>query len=165
MLRSRFAKALLTCLLTCLAPSLLMAGCSTQQGIIERPDWAKEPVSWDYTGVTISTFGTPPYSQANVQDASRMAEESAANNLRRLLARELAKAYLKASKASVSEDDAARQLENAVGNLLEKQHYYDAQRQVYFVQIFVPASRLEEMINQTFSTHLKLQKDGTLAPA
>ncbi|PKL77572.1 MAG: hypothetical protein CVV27_05100 [Candidatus Melainabacteria bacterium HGW-Melainabacteria-1] len=150
---------------TALLTICLLWGCATQQGIIERPDWAKDPVSWDYTGLTLSTYGKPPYSQTNVQDASRMAEENAHDNLRRLMSRELAKAYIKASKAEISEDDAARALENGLGNLLQKQSHYDSQRQVYFIQIFVPASRVEDLVNNTFNTRLKLNSDGSLGPA
>lgn len=157
MLRFPPVKALLKGLL----PFLILLGCSTQQGIIERPDWAKQAVVWDYTGLMLSSFGASPY-QASSQEMARMAEEKAGDNLRKVLSHELAKAYLKASKATVSEDDAARQLENKIGNLLEKQHSYDEQRHVYFIQIFIPASRVEELINTTFNSKLKLQKNGSL---
>ena len=145
-----------------LLPLLILAGCATKQGIIERPDWATpNPITWESSGVTFWSFGTSPY-QAGAQDMARMAEEKAGENLRRLMSHELAKAYIKATKASISEDDAARQLENHIGNLLEKQHSYDEPRHNYFIQIFVPASRVEALVNQTFGTKLKLQKNGTL---
>lgn len=140
---------------------LILVGCQTKQGVIERPEWAKEPVVWDYTGLTLSTYGVPPY-KSNSQDMQRMAEESAGENLRRQLSHELAKAYIKATKASISEDDAARQLQNKIGNLLERQHSYDEQRHVYYIQIFIPASRVADLVNQTFNTKLKLQKNGSL---
>lgn len=145
-----------------LLSTLLLLGCATQQGIIERPDWAQKQVVWDYTGVMFSSYGLPAYTQHSVEENARMAEEAALNNLRRLVARELAKAYLKASKASLSEDDAARQLENSIGNILEKQHHYDEQRKVYFIQYFIPATRVEDLVNTTFNTKLKMQSDGTL---
>lgn len=140
---------------------LIVVGCTTQEGIIDRPDWAKAPAVWDYTGVTFASFGSSPY-KASPNEMAHMAEDKAVENLRRLMARELAKAYIKATKASISEDDAARQLENNIGTPLEKQHHYDDQRQVYFIQIFLPASRIEDIVNKTFGTKLKMKADGTL---
>ena len=78
------------------------------------------------------------------------------------MAQELAKAYIKSGKAAISEEDATRQLENNIGNLLERQHHYDEQRHVYFVQLFIPASRVEEYIAQVFGTQVQLKADGTL---
>ncbi len=142
--------------------AFMFVSCASQQGVIARPDWAEKPAIWEYTGLTLATYGSAQFSQQNPEENARAAEEKALQNLRHLLAQELAKAYIKSGKASISEEEATRQLENKIGNLLERQHHYDEQRHVYFVQLFIPASRVEEYISQVFGTQLQLKADGTL---
>lgn len=141
----------------------ILAGCATQDGLIEQPDWAKKPVVWEYAGLKLASFGTPAFRQDNVQDDARLAEEAAQEKLRKLFAQEVAKAYLKAVPAGgLTEEQAASMLEDKIFSLLERQHWYDEQRRVYFVEIFIPASRIEELVFQTFNTRVKVQTDGSL---
>lgn len=139
---------------------LLLWGCAAQRGQIAKPDWAEREVAWDGTGLTVNAYGENDYSRDNKN--SERAEENAFANARKLIARELAKAYLKASKDSISEDEAASRLEAALGTPIEKLSKYDPQTGTFFVQIYVPASRLLSVVNSTFNTNLKLNSDGSL---
>lgn len=141
--------------------SMMIWGCAPQQGQIERPDWAKDPVSWEYAGLTVSDFGKAEYSTDAVE-SSRLAEEEAMQHARKAIARQIAKAYLKASGASMTEDAAAREILNYLGNLIERRSSYDEQRRVYFIQIFVPSSKIESILQSAFKSDLKVQSNGQL---
>lgn len=140
---------------------LLLLGCASQQGIIDRPDWAQDPIHWDSSGLTVASFGKTEY-PLNSQEDMRQAEEEAMQNARRVLARQIAQAYLKASGATISEDEATRKVENSLGNLVERQSKYDEQRGVYYIQLFVPSGRIEEILRREFNAQLKMQINGEL---
>ncbi|MGV3524637.1 MAG: hypothetical protein ACO1RX_10440 [Candidatus Sericytochromatia bacterium] len=142
----------------------LLWGCAAQQGVIDRPDWAKEATQWEYAGLTVASYGSTDY-DVNVGTDVDMAEENAMQSARSVIARALAQSYLKARpNAGISEDEAIRRIDSAMGNLVERQSKYDEQRRVYFIQVFVPASRLEEILYQAFDVRLKLQNAGVFAP-
>lgn len=140
---------------------IMIWGCAPKQGQIERPDWAKDPVSWEYAGLYVSDYGKAEFSTDAVE-SSRQAEEDAMQHARETIARQIAKAYLKASGDSRSEDAAAREIQNYLGNLIERRSHYDEQRQVYFIQIFVPSSKIERILNEAFKSNLKVQTNGQL---
>lgn len=129
--------------------SCLVWGCASQQGIIDRPDWAQEQASWTGSGITISSFGQAEYQLSSKEDA-RQAEDQAMQNARKVLAQEIAKAYLKASSSTLSEDQATRQALSALGNFIETRSKYDDQRRVYFIQIFVPSSRIDTILQSAY---------------
>ena len=139
----------------------LLWGCAAQEGIIDRPDWAQKPTDWSYSGLTVASYGRSDY-KLSTQENTRMAEEDAMRNARQVIAQQIAKAYLKASKSDMSEADAARRVEAELGNLIERQSKYDEQRGVYFIQLFVPASRVEDIVKRAFGTSLKVQSNGEL---
>ncbi len=136
--------------------SCLLWGCASQQGVIERPDWAQQETSWTGSGVTISSFGKAEYQLSSKEDA-RQAEEQAMQSARKALARAIAKAYLKASTSSLSEDAATRQALGALGNFVETRSSYDEQRRVYFIQIFVPNSRLDTILQSAYGEVVPLR--------
>lgn len=141
----------------------LLWGCAAQQGVIDRPDWAKDTTQWEYAGLTVASYGSTDYN-VNVGTDADMAEENAMQSARSVIARALAQSYLKARPdAGISEDDAIRRIDSAMGNLVERQSKYDEQRRVYFIQVFVPASRLEEILYQAFDVRLKLQDNGVFS--
>lgn len=131
--------------------SCLVWGCAIQQqGVIDRPDWAQQQAAWTGTGLTIASFGQAEY-QLSANEDARQAEEQAMQNARKVLAREIAKAYLKASSSSLSEDEATRQALGALGNFVETRSKYDEQRRVYFIQIFVPSSRIDTILQDAYN--------------
>lgn len=139
-----------------------LSACATQQGVIERPEWAAQESNWEFAGLTVSTYGVPEY-KSTTQEDFRQAEDMAMRNARRLVAREVARAYLKTGKSTLSEDEAARKLEDVVGSFVARQTHYDEQRRVYFIQLFVPASKIEDMLLKAFNEKLKLQNKGQLS--
>jgi len=144
-----------------LAACILLWSCATQEGLIDRPGWAENPSSWEYAGLTVAAYGKAEYSLSPAENL-RQAEEDAMRSARQVIARQIAQAYLKASKDSISEDAATRKVESELGNFIERQSRYDEQRRVYFMQIFVPASRVEEIVRRAFNRNLKLQSNGEL---
>ena len=129
--------------------SCLVWGCASQQGVIDRPDWAQQQVSWAGSGLTIASFGQAEY-QLSAKEDARQAEEQAMKKARQMLASEIAKAYLKASGSSISEGDATHMALSALGNLIETRSKYDEQRRVYFIQIFVPSSRIDTILQNAY---------------
>lgn len=144
-----------------LLAGFLLFGCMAKQGVIERPNWAQEPIVWDYAGLTVSSFGKTEF-VLNVQEDMKQAEEEAMQNARHTIARRIAEAYLKASGATISLDEASRKVEHSLGNLIERQSKYDEQRGVYFIQIFMPSKRIEAVILKEFNSDLKVQANGEL---
>lgn len=139
----------------------LLWGCASQEGVIDRPGWAEKPTEWTYSGLTVASYGSSDY-KLSTQENARMAEEAAMRNARQVIAQQMAKAYLKASKSDMSEAEATRRIEAELGNLIERQSKYDEQRGVYFIQLFVPTSRVEDILKRAFNSNLKVQSSGEL---
>lgn len=147
-----------------LSSVLILVACATQKGIIDRPDWAESPARWDGTGLSVASYGVSDYS-TNSREEAMLAEENALREARKMLARELAKAYVayKAEKKeTVSEEDAAYQLERVLGNIVSRQRHYDEQRRVFFIQLYLPAHRVQELISTAFGVQVTVGADGKL---
>ncbi|PIQ28613.1 hypothetical protein COW36_12425 [bacterium (Candidatus Blackallbacteria) CG17_big_fil_post_rev_8_21_14_2_50_48_46] len=142
---------------------LLLNACAVQRGVIERPDWAAVPV-WDSSGMSVTGHGVSDYS-TNSNDEAQLAEENALKEARKLLARELAKAYVEymaTQKETVSEEEAAGKIVRQLGNIVARQRYYDDQRRVYFIQLYLPAHRVPEIIHAVFGVQIKVGENGKL---
>jgi hypothetical protein len=142
--------------------ALILVACASQQGVIDRPDWAENSVHWDGTGLSVAGHGVSDYS-TTVHDEALMAEDNALHEARKLIARELAKtyvAYMTEKKETVSEEDAAYQLEKQLDNVMARQRHYDEQRRVYFIQLYMPTYRIQELIKTVFGIDVKVGNDG-----
>lgn len=147
-----------------LTSALILVACATQKGVINRPDWAENPSRWDGTGLSVASYGASDYS-TNAKEEAVLAEENALREARKMLARELAKAYVAyqaTKKETVAEEEAASQLERQLGNILSRQRHYDEQRRVFFIQLYLPSHRVQELINATFGVKVNVGADGKL---
>lgn len=140
---------------------LVLWGCASQRGQIAKPDWAQREVVWEMSGLTVNAFGENDYSLDRKDD--RRAEENAIVNARKKIARELAKAYLKASGDTISEDEAASRLEGEIDNVPAKSSSYDVPSGTYWVQVYYPATALLTDISSAFGVKLKIKSDGSLS--
>lgn len=147
-----------------LTSALILVACATQKGVIDRPDWAETPAHWDGTGLSVASYSASEYS-TNAGDEAQLAEENALREARKMVSRELAKAYVaykSTQKETVSEEDAAYQLERQLGNIVSRQRHYDEQRRVFFIQLYLPSHRIQELISATFGVQVTVGADGKL---
>ena len=147
-----------------LSTILMLAACAPQKGLIERPQWVREP-AWDSSGLSVAGYGASDYS-TSVKEESLLAEENALKKTRRLLARELAQRYLAylsdKKEALPNEDDAAAAIERVLGNLQVNKKYYDEQRRVYFLQLYLPTHRVAEILKAAFGVEVQASESGQL---
>jgi hypothetical protein len=83
-----------------------------------------------------------------------------------MLARELAQRYLAylsdKKEALPNEEQAMGAIERALGNLQVNKKYYDEQRRVYFLQLYLPAHRVAEVLKAAFGVDVQVSASGQL---
>lgn len=142
---------------------LMLIACAVQKGMIERPEWVGDPL-WDTTGLLVSGYAVSDYSMSSREEAL-LAEENALKAARKILAQELAKAYvayLATKQETITEAQVAEQIERNMGHVQMTRQYYDEQRRIYFVQLYLPSYRIEKILATTFGVQVQVGEKGQL---
>jgi len=145
------------------------------------PVWAVESERWDLTGLTISAYASVPYNfsaYASSEDPSLagelhnemdLAEEAAYRRARELLAEELCQIWLDFVTLEQGQNPNPQSVKTAVRQHLRgvfvNKRFYDEQRRIFHIQIFLPASRISAILQTAFGLDVVLEDKGKLGLA
>lgn len=165
----------------------LLSACSvlSQQGYEAPtpplPVWAVESERWDVTGLTISAYASLPYNFsafASSEDPSLageihneldLAEEAAYRRAREFLTEELSQIWLDFVQLEQGQQPNPQTVKAAVRQHMRgvfvNKRFYDEQRRIFHIQVFLPASRISAILETAFDVRVILGDKGKLALA
>lgn len=161
---------------------LLLSSCAamTQQSSPPLPEWSTVGEHWDITGLTVSTYDSIPYNTmefetvedpglgGEVHNELDMAEEAAYRRARKLVVEELVQLWLDyANVYNVQPDnegEARQAIEKHLRGIFVNRRFFDGQRNIFHIQVYVTARRVVAIIEKAFNTQVILSNNGQLEP-
>lgn len=162
----------------------LLSACSvmSQQGYEAPPPplpiWAVESERWDVTGLTISAYASLPYNfsafassedpslAGEIHNEMDLAEEAAYRRAREILSEELSQIWLDFVHLEQGQHPNPQSVKSAVRQNMRgvfvNKRFYDEQRRIFHIQVFLPASRIRAILETAFEVRVVLGDKGKL---